>query len=150
MIVKPVCKTASMSRYHLCLLVCSTACSSRAGVGKSHTSFLRHLFQFFSFRVTGIGTVNASVIAETAAEIGTKNGNAVAADPGSADGGHAAERRMNGNAVESEARIKTGNASVVAVLGTGRGTVTVTETRRKSFPKWPTLSLRRPPLASWA
>lgn len=93
--------------------------------------------------------MNGSVIAETAAETGTKNGNAVAADLGSAGGGHVAERRMNGNVAENAAKIKTGSASAVAVPENASGNGIVTGTRRKRCQKWAMSRLRRPLLARW-
>lgn len=104
---------------------------------------------FDLFCVVGIGTVNGSVIAETAAETGTKNGNAVAAVLGIAGGGHVAERRMNGNAAGNAARIKTGSASDVADPGSGSGIGTVTGTRRRKCQKWAMPSLMRLLLVIW-
>lgn len=99
--------------------------------------------------MNGIGTVNVNVIAETAAETGTRSGNAVAADPESAGGEHGAERKRSGNAAGNAAKIKTGNASVVAVLETASGIGTGTETRRRSCQKWEKPSPMRLSLARW-
>lgn len=111
------------------------------------------LFCFFSSWIVGIGIVNGSAIAETAAEIGTKNGNAVVADHGSAGDGHAAERRMNGNAAgnaaKTKTKIKTGSASDVVVPGTASGIENVTETRKRRCQKRVMPSLMKLLLERW-
>lgn len=84
-----------------------------------------------------------NVIAETAAETGTRSGNAVAADPENAGGEHGAERKRSGNVAGNEARIKTGNASVGVVLETASEIGTETEKRRRSYQKWERPSLMR-------
>lgn len=98
---------------------------------------------YFTLVLSGIGTVNVNVIAETAAETGTRSGNAVVADPGNAGGEHGAERKRSGNAAGNGARIKTVNANVEVVLEIANEIGTGIEKRRRKCQKWERPSLMR-------